>query len=132
MRISRRFREAILDVVEWSMTIAVFALAGFMVWGVIGCTTVHQDAVPAASAGSYTAPVRVAEGYVVDQAFRDRYNALVAVSGHKQLANGAPLFLPPLKQDQGLTPAGGQWLMTREAMENMVVLSDLKRRGAAP
>ena len=98
-----------------------------------GCGTVSQHVVEPASAGFYVKPIKVPEGYLVDDAFRDRYNALVAIYGKKKLENGAPVFVPPIVKDSGLTPKGdNQWLMSNDAMENMVVLSDLKRRGATP
>lgn len=99
----------------------------------VGCGTVHQDAVDSHSAGFYNPPVRTAKGYVVDAAFRDRYNALISIYGKKKLENGAPVFLPPLERDQGLTPLSDvEWLMSFAAMENMVLLNDLRRRGSAP
>jgi hypothetical protein len=116
---------ALFGVFVLTLTLSPFMLAG--------CGTVSQQAVEPQSAGYYVRPVRVADGYLVDAAFRARYNALIDVYGHKKLENGAPVFLPPLQRDDGLTAtADGRWLMTTAAMENMVVLSDLKRRGAAP
>ena len=98
-----------------------------------GCGTVSQKSVTPATAGFYVAPVKVANGYLVDAAFRDRFNALISVYGNKKFADGAPVFLPALRKDQGLTELGaGQWLMSFDAMENMIVLSDLKRRAAPP
>lgn len=107
--------------------IVAFALA------VAGCGTVSQHAVEPASVGFYVKPIKVANGYLVDATFRERYNALIEIYGRKKLENGAPVFAPPLVHDFGVALMGdGQWLMTNEAMENMIVLSDLKRRGAAP
>lgn len=101
---------------------------------VVGCSTVHQQAVEAHEPANYVRPFRLSSGeYLVDDAFRDRYNALIAVYGHKKLENGAPVFLPPLEKDAGVRANGfGHWIMTREAMENMALLSDMKRRGSAP
>ena len=102
-----------------------------------GCGTVSQNIVEAQNAGFYIKPVKVVKDgvttFVVNADFRERYNALIEVYGHKKLENGAPVFLPPLVKDAGVTPTGaGGFVMTAEAMANMVVLSDLKRRGAAP
>lgn len=108
-------------------------LALALAFAASGCGTVHQGAVESRSAGFYTPPVAIAGGYRVDDAFRDRYNALVATYGHKKLENGAPVFTPPLERDDGVTPlSAGQWKMTLQAMENMVLLSDMRRRGSAP
>lgn len=118
---------------SWIFVTLWALLIAFLVLSDTGCSTVHQAAVTATESGSYVKPVRVDNGYLVDDAFRDRYNALIAVYGHKRLDNGAPVFLPPLEKDFGVTPNGaGWWLFTKDAMEDMVVMSDLKRRGAAP
>ncbi len=81
-------------------------------------------------------------GYVVTAHFRDRYNALVATYGSSKTADGAPIFTPALRKDDGFTKLSGAtsqalygqqvWLITKQAMETMVVLSDLKRRGFKP
>ena len=112
---------------------AIVALVVLMWSAQAGCSTVHQSAVEAAAPGSYVPPVRTEGGYLVDGTFRDRYNALVGVYGRKRLENGAPVFVPPLERDQGLTARGpDQWFMKNEAMENMVTLVALQHRGAAP
>ena len=98
-----------------------------------GCSTVHQAAVPASSAGLEVQPVRQGDYYIITDAYRDRYNALIAVYGNKKLEDGAPVFFPPLVKDAGIEPAGPhQWSMTLQAREDMVVMVALKRRGAAP
>ena len=117
------------------MKAALFLIAAIL--ALAGCGTVSQNAVDAQNAGFYVKPVKVADGYIVSSEFRARYNALIAVYGHKKLENGAPLFLPPLTKDAGVTSTGaggelGGYHMTNEAMENMDILSALKRRGAAP
>ena len=105
----------------------------FALLAVAGCTTVHQEAVQSHSAGFYVAPIKVSKGYLIDGAFRDRYNALIAVYGRSRLSDGAPIFIPALRKDDGIQPVNDdQWLMSNAAMENMVILSDLKRRGATP
>ena len=131
---NRNDRDHVLsELLGWAFILLVVGLLGFICLYGSGCSTVHQDSVAVTDAGNYVKPVRVADGYVVDDAFRDRYNALIAVYGHKRLENGAPVFLPPLEKDFGVTPSGaGWWHFTKEAMEDMAVLSDLKRRGAAP
>lgn len=98
------------------------------------CSTVHQSEVAPARPGFNAAPIRVGDGYLVDDAFRDRYNALVAIYGHKRLENGAPVFVPALERDAGVAAASfpHQWTFSLEAMENMIVLEGLKRRGAPP
>jgi len=112
-------------------------LVFFLAITLAGCGTVSQNIVEAQNAGFYIKPIRVVKDgvttFVVNADFRDRYNALIEVYGHKKLENGAPVFLPPLAKDAGITPTGaGGFVMTAEAMANMVVLSDFKRRGAAP
>lgn len=98
-----------------------------------GCTTVHQSEVTPNAAGFTAQPIREGDHYLIDDAFRARYNALIGIYGRKKLENGAPVFLPPLKKDDGVTAiAPGQWRMTYAAMENMAVLSDMKRRGTKP
>ena len=102
------------------------------------CTTVHQSAVTSTTASwdGNTQNSGVVEerpdGYIVTPHFRDRYNALVATYGKSKLADGTPIFTPHLEKDAGLTQWADNFLMTREAMANMVVLTDLKRRGAPP
>lgn len=107
------------------LSLAALALAG--------CSTVHQEAVQSHSVGFYVAPKPTQGGYIVDAAFRDRYNALAETYGHKKLENGAPVFVPPIAKDDGIQPLpDGTFFMSKSAMENMVVLNGLKRRGAAP
>lgn len=109
---------------------AVVALA---VMAAVGCSTVHQAPVAAESAGFYVPPKQVQGGYIVDEDFRTRYNALVAIYGRKKLENGAPVFVPELVKDVGIRPlTPGHYFMSNEAMENMVLLNDFKRRGSAP
>lgn len=98
-----------------------------------GCSTISQHAVAPAATLAYIAPIKVANGYLIDATFRDRYNALIAIYGAKKLEDGAPVFVPALRRDDGITIAdAAHWLMTAAAMDNMVTLSALKRRGAAP
>ena len=108
-----------------SLTIPIVLLSG--------CATVHQSAVQPQTTSLHAAPLKIAGGYVLDAYWRDTYNGLVAVYGEKKLSDGAPVFVPPLKKDDGLTAINAeQWMMTDSAMQNFTVLSDLKRRGAAP
>ncbi len=104
-----------------------------VVMAVTACGTVHQAPVAAESAGFYTPPKQVQGGYIIDEEFRARYNALIAVYGRKKLENGAPVFIPELDKDAGirsLTP--GNYFMSNEAMLNMSLLSDFKRRASPP
>ena len=97
------------------------------------CTTVHQAPVVSQTASLHAAPVKVTGGYLLDAYWRDTYNALVAVYGEKKLANGAPVFVPALKKDSGLTALNAdQWFMPDAAMQDFLVLRDLQRRGATP
>lgn len=71
-------------------------------------------------------------GYHVTAHFRDRYNGLVAVYGKSKLSDGAPIFVPSLTKDDGLTVVDGNFLLDKRAAANMVRLSDLKAKGAPP
>jgi hypothetical protein len=98
---------------------------------VAGCSTVHQAPVQA----KVGVPIhRFSDGSIeLDAAMRDRYNGLVAVYGSHRLENGAPVFIPALKKDDGVTPIGpGLWKLDPEHVQDFVVLADLKRRGAKP
>ena len=98
-----------------------------------GCTTVHQAPVVPQTASLHAAPLKVPGGYVLDAYWRDTYNGLVAVYGEKKLVNGAPVFVPALKKDSGLTALNAdQWFMPDAAMQDFLVLHDLQRRGATP
>ena len=110
-----------------------FVLTALLCLAVSSCGTVAQKPVEAKEQGFYVKPIAVQDGYLVDGAFRDRYNGLIEVYGNKKLDNGAPVFVPPLKKDDGLVKKGnGQWLMSKQAMENMVVLNGMLHRGVAP
>ena len=57
--------------------------------------------------------------------FRLRYNALVAKYGTR--------FMPPIVQDQGLTPfPDGTWLVNQQAMVWFLDMNQWQRNGAAP
>lgn len=110
-----------------------FALAALCLFGVIGCGTVHQKVVEAKEAATYARPQKLAGGFVIDADFRDRYNALIAVYGNHRLENGAPVFIPPLQKDDGITEwGGGKFFMTEHAYENMYLMLGFQKRGAAP
>lgn len=110
-----------------------FVLTVLFCMVVSSCGTVAPKPVNTKEQGFYVKPVAVQDGYLVDEAFRDRYNGLIEVYGDKKLDNGAPVFVPSLKKDDGLVKKGkGQWLMSKQAMENMVVLNGMLHRGVAP
>ncbi len=106
-------------------------LIGALVLLAAGCSTVHQAPVQAKVG---VAIHRFPDGSIeLDAAMRDRYNGLVAVYGNHHLENGAPVFIPALKKDDGVTEiAPGSWKLDPEHVQDFVVLADLKRRGAKP
>lgn len=71
------------------------------------CSTVHQSIVtPKAPAPlGYVAPLKDESGYRLTKADRDRYNGLIAIYGSAKFADGAPVFVPALKKDAGITKA---------------------------
>ena len=123
-----------------AFAVLAIGLAAFAYLILIGCTTVRQA--PAKSAApSYDGNAQnsgilsetATGGYIITAHFRDRYNALVAIYGRSKLGDGAPIFSPALRKDDGLFAEGdGTWIMDKQHMEDMVTLSDLKRRGAKP
>jgi hypothetical protein len=70
--------------------------------------------------------------FIVSEAFKNRYNALIEIYGNSKLEDGSPIFVPALKKDQGVSYANGQWRMTIQAMSYMVRLSLLQKRGFKP
>jgi hypothetical protein len=70
--------------------------------------------------------------FIVTEAFKNRYNALIEIYGNSKLTDGSPIFVPALKKDQGVSYDNGQWRMTIQAMSYMVRLSLLQKRGFKP
>ena len=130
--------------VEWytfrqvalALTLGVVVTAAMVILAAVlmgGCSTVHQAPVTAISAPLHAPPAKVAGGFIFDSYWRDTYNALISVYGNKKLEDGAPVFVPPLTKDHGLTPLNAeQWFATNEAVQDFVLLQSLKRRGAPP
>lgn len=80
------------------------------------CSTVHQSIVAPKATVAAPQPVKTATGYLIDAATRVRYNALISVYGAAHYDDGAPVFIPAKRKDDGLTDLGnGQWLMTYTA-----------------
>ena len=124
----------------WVLLFALVAALGIALLS--GCSTVVPAPVVPKSAsygsgGARTSGIvaKSADGthYLVDDSFRARYNALAAIYGNSRYPDGAHIFSPPLEKDFGVAAAGpGLWTVTNAAMADMVVLSDLNRKGAAP
>lgn len=83
----------------WTVAIAGAAL------DLGGCSTVHQSLVTSKAIVVTPQPVKDDTGYRLTRADRDRYNALIEVYGAAKFDDGAPVFVPALKKDQGVTPA---------------------------
>ncbi|HEY1791548.1 MAG TPA: hypothetical protein VGG34_01405 [Opitutaceae bacterium] len=136
-----------------SLTFPVLVVIAAIVacFGLSACTnTVHQAPVPSTQP-SFDGDVQdsgiVADlpdgSYVVTASFLARYNRLIATYGNAKTADGSPIFTPALAANAGVEPLNpatiltlyqgrGAYIMTAEAMDNMVVLSRLKKRGFKP
>ena len=119
------------------MKAAIPPFAAALALGLAACTTVHQKPVEGQQASFDGADqnsgiiAKVPGGYIVTPHFRDRYNALIDAYGAAKFANGAPVFTPKLHRDDGISPLTPQtYFCDNETMQNVVVLSGLKRRGA--
>lgn len=95
----------------------------------VGCTsTVTPDIVVAAQASNSGNQRnsglldRTLAGWVVDESFRARYNALIDDYGDN--------FIVPLKHDAGLLPRGdGTWLMDFQHFDQMAKMNTWRAMG---
>ena len=105
-----------------------FSFIFLLAIGTGGCGTVSQS--PVQPKHSLNGTVEIISkneyGYTVTAEFVDRYNALIEVYGNTKYPNGAPIFIPTCKRNDGITSNGnGTYTMTYKAMENMMVMQNL-------
>jgi hypothetical protein len=127
MKNHRQFNE------RWRGTFIVLAvLLVFVLAGVGGCTsTVTPDVVQPAQASYGTDGQRnsglldrTLAGWIVDESFRARYNALIDKYGDD--------FLVPLHRDDGLLPRGdGTWLLDFAHFDKMAKMNTWLHMGKA-
>lgn len=98
----------------------------FCLWG---CTTVRPAKTEAAQP-SFDAQSQTNDsgflgwtngGAIITGHARDRYNALIAKYGSR--------FLPPIKKDTGIQPAGGDWRIDSAALENFGTMNRWRVEG---
>lgn len=97
-----------------------------------GCTVVQQPVASVPAAG-YDRAIDVADGKILPQALKDRYDALARLYGAANYANGAPVFIPAVKPGDGCVKLpDGTWHMTFAASENFDLMSRLAKQAFQP
>ena len=96
-----------------------------------GCTTVQPKQVNA----QFGVPVVVNADHsiTVDSAGLLRYNSLAVVYGDHRLPNGAPVFIPAVKVNDGVTDLGnGLYRIDYDHAVDWGIMASLERQGIKP